>query len=287
MVDKGLKRRTLYFYKVCAAAEHRVGPESITVRTQPPIVEEAVVSVLSTRQVELVWKAPKGEDIDGYYIERASVEVWSEDQLRRLKSRLRPLPEPSVGAIRRIGQFAGLTPAPVKETVFVDPVELRVPQKVEGTPTWENRLSSEHVDPDGKPYRFAVFAYRIRAVNALGVESGPSPYFLTIPSSPEWVFSKQDGTTCHLKWTRNPEKNLEGYRVYRLDGRWDSNTISRLTGDPVNEPSFADDAAGNETRRYHIVAVDALGQEGLPSAPVWFDREWKRFYEDFTTEWHQ
>ncbi len=34
-------------------------------------------------------------------------------------------------------------------------------------------------------------------------------------------------------------------------------------------------------------AVDALGQEGLPSSPVWHNREWKRFYEPFTGQWHQ
>ena len=36
-----------------------------------------------------------------------------------------------------------------------------------------------------------------------------------------------------------------------------------------------------------VVAVDALGQEGFPSAPVWFEREWKRYYEPFVGEWHQ
>jgi hypothetical protein len=33
--------------------------------------------------------------------------------------------------------------------------------------------------------------------------------------------------------------------------------------------------------------VDALGQEGSPSSPVWFEREWKSFYAPFTGAWHQ
>ncbi|MBI2948332.1 MAG: hypothetical protein HYY23_11865, partial [Verrucomicrobia bacterium] len=45
--------------------------------------------------------------------------------------------------------------------------------------------------------------------------------------------------------------------------------------------------AGKTARRYYVVAVDALGQEGFPSSPVWFEREWKRFYLPFTGEWHQ
>jgi hypothetical protein len=55
----------------------------------------------------------------------------------------------------------------------------------------------------------------------------------------------------------------------------------------VVETSFTDAEAGKDTRRYHVVAVDALGQEGVPSAPVWFEREWKSFYKPFTGEWHQ
>ncbi len=285
--DSELHAGTLYFYAVCASAGPRLSPASIRLRTQPPIVEQAVVSVMAPERVELTWTRLERDDIVGYHVERGVVEVWSEDQLRRLKSRLEPLEQPAVGAIRRIGRFSRLTTEPVNETKFMDTVDLTTPRTIEGKPLWENRLYDEHLDPKGKSYPFAVFAYRIRAVNSLGVESGPSPFFLTIPSAPQWVFSKEEGTICHLKWTRNSEKNLKGYRIYRLDGRWDSDSISRLTADPLDGLTFADESAGRNTRRYHVVAVDSLGQEGPPSSPVWFDREWKRFYEPFTTEWHQ
>jgi hypothetical protein len=98
---------------------------------------------------------------------------------------------------------------------------------------------------------------------------------------------REEGSTCHLKWAANPEKALQGYRVYRLDGRWDSDPISRLTADPIPELTYRDPTAGEATRRYYLVAVDALGQEGFPSSPVWFNREWKSFYEPFVGEWHQ
>jgi hypothetical protein len=42
-----------------------------------------------------------------------------------------------------------------------------------------------------------------------------------------------------------------------------------------------------DTRRYWIVAVDALGQEGYPSAPTWFERQYKKYYVPFTGQWHQ
>jgi len=50
---------------------------------------------------------------------------------------------------------------------------------------------------------------------------------------------------------------------------------------------FVDATAGKDTRRYEIVAVDALGQEGAPSQPVWSRREWRRFYLPYIGDWHQ
>jgi fibronectin type 3 domain-containing protein len=285
--DKRLQQGTVYYYAVRTAEGQNLSDLSIKVRTQPRIVEQAVVSVLSKNQVHISWTALQAEDITGYHVERANVEVWTEDQLKRLKSRIRPLSNPSVGAIRRIGPFKRLTGELLKNSSFRDNVDLTKPHSIGGEALQEHRMYDEHLDKNGKPYHFAVFAYRIRVLNALGVESGPSPYFLTIPSIPRWVFAKEDGTTCRLKWAKNPEKNLRGYRIYRLDGRWDKDPISRMTTEPVGDLTFSDATAGDHTRRYHIVAVDALGQEGMPSRPVWYRREWRRYYEPFVGEWHQ
>jgi hypothetical protein len=286
--DRDLRSGQVYFYTVRATdAEGRLGPESTRVRTQPRVVEEAVVSVLSAREVGLTWKPPAGEDVSGYHIERAAVEVWSEDQLQRLKKRTPPLGEPSVGSLRRIGAFTRINAELVHEPRFTDRINLEKPQPIEGAPIWERRFAAEQLDMKGKPYRWAVFAYRVRAVDRLGVQSGPSPYFLTLPSAPQALFSQERGTKCDLKWARSPEKGLRGYRVYRLDGRFDAQPLSRLTPDPIPETTFTDEQAGKLTRRYHVVAVDALGQEGSPSAPVWFEREWKTFYKPFTGQWHQ
>ncbi|UCG46459.1 MAG: fibronectin type III domain-containing protein [Phycisphaerales bacterium] len=285
--DKQLQRGTVYYYALRAATDERLSEPGLKVRTQPPFVEDAVISVLSRRRVHLAWTEPDGGDIIAYHLERAAVEVWTEDQLKRLKSRVRPLPEPSVGAIRRIGPFKRITAEPIAGRSFEDTVDLAAPVAIEGEALFSKHLYDEHLDPNGKPYAFGVFAYRIIAVNALGVESGPSPYFLTIPSAPRWLAAKEDGATCRLKWAANPEKNLKGYRVYRLDGRWDKDPISRMMDDPIADLQFADPSAGKGSRRYYVVAVDALGQEGMPSAPVWYNREWKRFYEPFTADWHQ
>jgi len=256
-------------------------------RAGPRAVDDVVVSILAPGEIEIGWKPVEGE-VKGYHVERAAVEVWSEDQLKRLKSRTEPLGEPSVGAVSRVGPFRRITASPVAGTSHTDrEADLSKPAAVEGEPVYERKMGKDQVDPKGKAYRFGVYAYRVRAVGGGDAEGGPSPAVFTFPSIPQGVFSKEEGTTCHLKWAASPEKGIKGYRVYRMDGRFDREPVSRLTAEPLEAREYADAGAGKKTRRYYVVAVDALGQEGHPSSPVWFEREWKKYYLPFTSEWHQ
>lgn len=287
--DRDLQPRTTYFYRVRSiGAAGRESAASFTVRTQPALVDDVTVSVHAANRVEIAWTALPAADVVGYTIERVPVEVLSDDQLNPLKRQTPPLAEVSVGGIRRIGTFQPLTDLPVKERKFVDGMlNLNQPAAVEGTPTYERKFYDEQLDAAGKPYRFAVYAYRVRGINALGVRGGASAATLTIPSAPQFLFAKEEGTTCHLKWKANAESALRGYRVYRMDGRYDKDAITRLTPEAIAETTSSDENAGKPARRYYVIAVDALGQEGFPSSPVWFNREWAPFYVPFVGEWHQ
>jgi hypothetical protein len=291
--DTGAKPGTVYHYMVRAVdKDGRESADSFRVRIQPRIVEDAVVSVVTAREVRLTWKPPAGSaDVVGYHVERATVEVFSEDEIVRLKKDTPPLAEPSIGGIRAIGPFTRLTKEPLKDTTFTDTqIDLGKPVPIEGKPLFTHRFGAAQLDAAGKPYRFAVFAYRVRAVNAAGVESGPGPYFLTVPSSPQWLFAREDGAKCHLKWSISPEQGLKGYRVYRMESpriNGPGQKVTRLTADVVGQATFTDEAAGKDTHRYWIVAVDALGQEGLPSSPAWHYRQFRKDYAPFTGPWHQ
>lgn len=290
--DAGLEPGTLYFYTMRAVtADQRVSPQSLKARTQPRIVEDVIASVKSAKEVELSWTLSQGKDLVGYHIERAVVEVFSEDQLVRLKTDTPPLNEPGVGAIKAISQFSRLTTTPVTQPRFTDrALDLTKPQSVEGEALFTHRFREKHLDLKGKPYRYAVYAYRIQAVNALGVASGASSFVLTIPSAPQWVFAQEKGMRCLLKWAANPEAGIKGYRVYRIEGpriNGFGQAVSRLTEQSIAAVNYSDLNEDEETRRYHVTAVDALGQEGLPSSPVWYGREWKRYYLPFTSAWHQ
>jgi hypothetical protein len=284
------REQQIWTYRFADATES-AAPKADATRaaaSETRVITDVVVSVLATNRVEISWTPPKGTSSEQYIVERATVEVWSEDQLAKLKQNTPPLADPSVGAIRRIGPFSQLTKEPIRATAYVDEsLDLSKSQAIEGEPIYDRDLHREHLDTDGKPYGRAVYAYRVRMVDAEGKTSGPSPATYTIPPSPEMLFSKEHGETCQLKWAASANKGIAGYRVYRLDGRWDKDPVSRLTGDPIKETSFADETAGKHTRRYHIVAVDALGQEGFPSSPVWYRREWREYYTPFVGEWHQ
>jgi hypothetical protein len=296
--DAGLRAGTVYYYLVRSVdAKGRESAVSMKVRTQPRMVEDAVVSVMGPKEVFLIWGKPAGGDVVGYRVERAAVEVFSEDELVRLKKDTQPLAEPSVGGIKAIGAFRRLTKGRVEGyRNFTDTdLDLTKPAAAEGELTFTHRFGKEQIDPAGKPYRFAVYAYRIRAVNAHGVEGGAGPYFLTIPGSVQRLFAREEGEKCHLKWDPNPEavlpkSGMKGYRIYRMEGpriNGPGQKVTRLTADPIRETTFTDPKAGTDTRRYWVVAVDALGQEGVPSAPAWHYRQYRKYYEPFTGEWHQ
>jgi hypothetical protein len=193
--------------------------------------------------------------------------VYTDDQLKAMKTRTPPLAVPSVAAIRRIGPFTRLTEKPIRAKTFKDEVDLTRPAAIAGKALWERERPKAEIDADGKAYPFAVYAYRVRAVNALGVEGGPSPYALTIPGAVQSVQSRERGTSCDLRWAANAEKGLKGYRVYRLDGRWNNQPVSRLTAEPLDASAFTDKTAGKAARRYPHRRRGRAGPGGAAVGP--------------------
>jgi hypothetical protein len=265
-------------------------PTPVKPRTQPRLVEDVLASVITETRVALSWPAAKDKSVVGFHVERAPVEVFSEDQIVRLRKDTSPLEQPSVGAVKSIGKFEKITKEPIKTTKYLDTgIDLSKPVAIKEE-AYRHRFVSNQLNDNGTPYRYAVYAYRVRAVNKAGEESGGGPYALTIPSSPKWVFSKEDDKKCHLFWQRHPEPSVVGYRVYRMESpriNGPGQPVTRVTKEPIRDPHFLDTNVNKDTRRYWIVAVDALGQEGYPSAPVWFERQYKKYYVPFTGAWHQ
>jgi len=119
----------------------------------------------------------------------------------------------------------------------------------------------------------ASMRYVVRAVNRLGVESGPSPWATTIPAEPTRVVARTEKGRAVVTWDPSPQKALRGYAVYRVDsGYGDARTIAKRIAGPVNGTRFEDASRSGATScKYYVVAVDALGQEGYASHGAWLD----------------
>jgi hypothetical protein len=138
----------LYYFIRAMTKSGAESTDSVKVRTQPRIVEEVIVSVAAATEVRLAWKP--AEDAAGYHVERAPVEVWSEDEILRLKKDTAPLKKPSVGAIKAIGSFTRLTKEPRTETIYVDTaVDLTKPQAVDHEALYRHRFRAEQLDAKG------------------------------------------------------------------------------------------------------------------------------------------
>jgi hypothetical protein len=175
-------------------------------------------------------------------------------------------PEPMVDKVRAIKDLQKINSALITGTLFTD-TQVNLAQKT----------------TDSEDYRYAVYAYIVRAVNNLGTESGPSPYALTIPSEPPYVFLREGNNAAEIKWTPNPEKGIAGYRVYQYNGSL--NPMIRLTDSLVKATTYTVEGLKPNQQRFWVAAVDSLGQEGMPSSPVWYNH---RYYDGFYDgEWHQ
>ena len=206
----------------------------------PSIPEGVVVSVLPDRTVDIRWETGKkvaGNKTTGYHVEAAPLEV----------GRIHPN-----HIWQSMGQFKRLTKKALSASKgrFLDKRPLST--STEGMSNHESRI------------------YQVTALGE-GGKSGPSAQVFTLTSSVPRVRAVEQPTgATKISWTPSPEKNLQGYRVYRMDSATLASPIL-LTPTPVRDTEFTDwpDTPRAERRRYYVVAVDALGQEGLPSTGAW------------------
>ncbi|MHC4914261.1 MAG: HEAT repeat domain-containing protein [Planctomycetota bacterium] len=224
-----------FYYVVGLRADGSEAEPSFKVRTQPPIPGKLLVSVMPDRTVELAWQRSPAKDVVGYHVYATAVGP---------KTRL------TTNCIEADAGWERLTKEPVKDPAFIDARKLAATEGVFG---------------------HEVCNYQVRAVNSLGVESGPSErgFTLTSPVPAPNAELRPDGSVL-VTWRAAAEKGILGYNVYRLEEIRPSAAV-RLTASPVKELRFVDrpETPRAERRRYYVVAVDALGQEGIPSFGAW------------------
>jgi len=253
----------VYLYSVRAVgSDGRESPASHTARTQPRVVEKVTVSAMALDRVEVEWEPSAAPDVIGYNVYRGLASIATNTTMAGSWGHNDPpYAEPVVDTVTDITCITKLTAQPVEDAAFVD-----------------TRVNLKRVAPESADHRYGVYAYIVRAVNRLGVESGPSPYALTIPAEPKHVVLRERDGTVEMKWEAAAERSVVGYRVYRIGER----EVERLTAEPIRETSFTH--ANTDRARFAVASVDALGQEGQPSSSAWFGLTYEGFYEG---PWHQ
>lgn len=256
--DKDVSFGNTYFYKVSAQnAGGKEGDKSAPARTDCRVVEDGYVSVNSSSSEKISWAA--APNARTYNVYRAPVTYTAYNPGQDYYSEDFSPSAPHRDIIRSIDSIGTFT---------------KIASNVNGTSYQDNADLS-----GGSPGTWKVYAYRITAVNSLEVESGPSGYWLTIPSAPrhvQWndIWNGNTGNVT-LAWTPNPEDGLQGYRVYRIGPH--PYPVSEVNNGNIYASAAANiqNEANITPLAYYVVAVDALGQEGLPS----YKAEVNRVYE--------
>ena len=254
----------IYFYYVTAVRDNKESSHSNIVRSQPEVVREGYVVVKSSNEVEIKWNY-SASDIIGFNIYRAecNFEIYPINEPINKEGELSIYNRPVIHSVNCPGEeeYIKINSSPVSGTHYIDHINLI------------NANSN---------YPFKVYAYRIKVINKFGVESGWSPYWLTIPEPPTGLKISQDESNFYLSW-KSPHdgKGIKGYRVYMA---YDHHHIKEVTTDPVTEPHIVIPKSvdtSDKWQRFFITAVDNLGQEGIPSGGEWGERMYWYFYKQY------
>jgi len=265
--DSDVGTGQIYFYRMTAIAGSESEP-SLFVRTQPRFMNKPVVSVIDTGNIRIGWESHHSSDIAGYNLYRGLVKVHTSTTIDG------KYPE---GTKQEEGIYEDYTSPVVEMVRNIVNIEKLNADLVSGTTYIHSDVDLLDVPPESEDYKYAVYAYIIKAVNNLGVESGPSPYALTIPSAPQHVLMNSGV----LKWDANPEQEIVGYYIYKYQYL---EPVIRYPPELVTTTSYDIGQDHRTIDRFWVVPVDSLGQEGIPSVPVWYGDHYAGFYEG---EWHQ
>jgi hypothetical protein len=142
------------------------------------------------------------------------------------------------------------------------------------------------LSPNASNYGRNVYAYRIKAVDNLDMESGPSPYWITIPQPVKHLNWNENWSPTqgiiNLEWTPSPEENIQGYRIWFLDK---NSNMTELTTTPITQNAYQHVVPGSESTdrdiNFFVTAVDVLGQDGIPSARAAVNRLGKSIWDQY------
>ena len=121
----------------------------------------------------------------------------------------------------------------------------------------------------GKPYSYQVQTLapldnNKQAESDLSAEATLTPVDKFPPATPAGLHADAAPASIELAWTRGPEPDLAGYRIYRSVAGGPFETTGALS----QTPAWSDRSAEHgKTYRYQVTALDQAGNES-PRSPA-------------------
>ncbi|MGV6807388.1 MAG: hypothetical protein ACWA5K_05750, partial [bacterium] len=237
-VDQKVEEGTSYWYYVTAVdqSDNESSPsaviEILRPDTTPPSAPEGLQAAAEEGGIRLTWRANKEPDLEGYLLQRTTrVEQASEGERAREKVS---------------GIFFAVNAAPLKETVYLDAVD----------------ETSQ-----------ARYAYQLVAIDRAGNESKPSVTVIASmpdkvpPDSPTLRSVTQEQGDVILSWLAPIDRDLAGYRVYRMSSEGNFARIAEVPGATALE--YRDQPSEiNRNYSYRVTALDEVPNESDPSGTL-------------------
>jgi uncharacterized protein len=111
--------------------------------------------------------------------------------------------------------------------------------------------------------RFGSYMYAVSAVDKDGNEGVSNPYLIEVydnepPSQPKNLTIQADSGKLMLRWTKNPEEDVQGYLIYRTINKNNEDTYVKITPVPISDNFFTDKLEKNIKNKflYKVVAID-------------------------------
>jgi hypothetical protein len=270
--DTSVVPGTKYFYYISTIDNQgRESDSSLKVRTQPRVIREGYVSIQNSAQTKVVWTyREKDKDIVGYNVYRAECDFETYPVNESLNT-AGELAQYTRSTIKRIAQPNEINYTKINSDLVVDS-------------EYEDNVNLINSDVNAT-YPYKVYAYRIKAVNKLGVESGWSPYWLTIPNPTTGLQVSKDDDNFYLSWIPpHDREGIKGYRIYIDSSGTAWEITDELTEGLINQNSviIPKTLELGRLQRFYVTATDNLNQEGIPSAGIWGDRiHWETYKQYF------
>jgi hypothetical protein len=117
----------------------------------------------------------------------------------------------------------------------------------------------------GKTYQYSVQSIRGKVESDVAGPETITPIDTFAPEVPSGLTASVGLGAVELAWTRNTEPDLKEYRVFRSEE--DAPFVEIARG--LDAPTYSDHGIqGGKHYRYEVSAIDQIGNESAPSAPV-------------------